>query len=162
MEQLRHFVCEDDLEWSAYSPRAGGIGVIELAGNIACRGGIIIQVTKTLVVFADGLDEDPFVQTDSYAYNAWVRGREKILRYDNAHRHRGHVDEYHKHTFDWTTGRETSCVCTGLAGLPTLGTVIREVEDWYSKMLEDLPQKDDCGSLDGLRDPETLELKPGP
>lgn len=47
------FVCSDSLEWAAVS------GSLTLAGEIACKGNIIISVWKLLVlVDSDGDSED--------------------------------------------------------------------------------------------------------
>ena len=158
MGGLLHFVCDDDLEWSAYSPMRGGQGVIALSGNIACKGEIVVQVQKTLVVFADDLDEDPYVQTDSYSYNAWVRGWETFLRYDNAHAHKGHADEHHRHECEWKSGLQIALTHVGEEKWPTLGAVIREVEAWHAEHRLELTAPDECASLDTIRNATDVPL----
>lgn len=76
------------LRWS-FSPRE-----IFLRGEIACRGGIVVTVGKTMTVKED------LVQTVAYAYNAHLRGHGNILRHDNAHARPGHPDDHHRHTLD--------------------------------------------------------------
>lgn len=138
MEQFRKigFVGDDTLEFS-FSPSTIGI-----AGEIACRGGIVVRVDKWLDVAEE--DDDPLVQTFSYCYNAFVRGYGNILRHDNVHTHIGHTDEHHRHSFDWETSEELSdspqwC---GEEGWPTLGEFIETVERWYWTNRLALPQPD--------------------
>lgn len=136
------FVVDDTLE---YEFLAGTFGI---AGEIACRGGIVIRVDKTLEM-AEGAD-DPLVLTFVYAYNAFVRGHGNLLRHDNAHTHPGHADEHHRHDFDWRTGEERpgSPTWVGAAGWPTLGGFIEELERWYWEHRDEFPDPDAAPRLD--------------
>ncbi|MBN8609164.1 MAG: hypothetical protein J0L92_01165 [Deltaproteobacteria bacterium] len=139
----RGFVGDDTLEWVAEP------GLLHLCGYISCLGGIVIDVRKTLSV--QSLDDDPQVQTEYYAYQAWVRGHHGILRYDSTHPHDGHLDEHHVHYFDWRTDEQTALRWVGAAEWPTLGQVIEEVERWYWESRDTLPAPDSYGSLVDLR-----------
>lgn len=128
MDQFRSggFVGNDTLAFDF-----GSSGTLSMKGEIACLGRIVIRVEKNLVLEGEG--SDPLVRTVDYAYNAWIRGRHNILRYDNLHRYEGHGDEHHKHEYDWTTGEQLvgSPSWVGVDNWPTLGQFIEEVQEWY-------------------------------
>jgi hypothetical protein len=129
-------------------------GVIELKGEIACLGNILITVHKTLIA-PGGMsrNKSDYVQTKTYVYNAAVRNCGNILRYDNVHIHSGHSDAHHKHEYDWRRDLERkpySPICVGIDGWPNLGEVIHEIREWYSDHAEDLPKRDSFPLL-GLR-----------
>lgn len=138
------FVGEDSLEFSFLEA-----GLLAIQGEISCLGDIVIRVGKTLIVLDDGT-VDPPVQTVLYAYNASVRGYGSLLRHDNAHKYRGHADEHHRHDFDWQTGKHLpgSPSWVGPHGWPTLGRFVEEVEQWYWKHREELPNPEGYGALD--------------
>lgn len=138
------FVCVDTLAWEAVA------GDLKLKGEIGCKGNIVIDVFKLFTVGPE--DENPFIQTYRYAYNASMRGYNTFLRHDNAHPFPGHPDQHHRHEFDWRTGEETpgSPRWVGVAGWPTLGQFIQEIADWYWKHRESLPAPDGVPTL-GLR-----------
>ncbi len=127
---------------------------IRLKGEISCLGGIVVTVDK----FLDILNEEetnPLVQTLWYAYNASVRDHGNILRYDNQddeYLREGHLDEHHKHLFDWRTGQEmgNSPVWIGRQGWLTLGDVLQEIQDWYWHHRSELPNPDEYPEI-GLR-----------
>ena len=151
MSGLSHFVGTDTLEWTSLRAAGSGVPLLVLAGKIACLGGIVIEVNKTLAVFSEGQVENPFVQTERYAYNAWVRGHRPFLRYDNTHRYRGHADDHHRHDMDWRTGRGTVSH-VGEAAWPSLAVMISEVEAWHADNHGALPHPAwELTSLEGLR-----------
>lgn len=79
MQQYRDggFVGEDSLRFvDCHS-------VLLLQGEIACRGLIVITVTKLIDYVTD--DADPLVQMEMYSYNVSVRGQGLAFRYDNQH-----------------------------------------------------------------------------
>lgn len=77
---------------------------IRLKGEIACSGRILVTVNKYLDILEESGD-NALVQTVSYAYNASVQGFGSIFRYDNQDDYfvanSGHLDEHHKHQFNW-------------------------------------------------------------
>lgn len=154
MEALksRGFARRDTLTWSS------GVNELQLKGEISCLGNIVISVDKTLEIISGDLSriDEAIVQTVDYEYNASVReigrGRGNILRHDNAHIHPGHIDEHHKHLFDWHTGKdaENSPTWVGVEAWPTLAEFVNTVEKWYHSFRDDLPQPDKEAAL-GLR-----------
>jgi hypothetical protein len=103
MEQFRaqNFVGHDNLEFTRYPTR------FFLRGQIACKGRIVIAVSKILEILVG--DDNPDVQTTMYAYNVSLHGAGNLFRYDNQHPEKlyeGHADPHHKHEFDWRTGDE--------------------------------------------------------
>lgn len=142
--QQREFLVEDRLAWIP------SVGEFMLAGEIGCRGNLIITVEKTLEVLEEG--NDPLVQTIEYSYNASVRSAGSFLRYDNAHPHPGHSTPHHRHDMDWRNNSEelpNSPVCIGY-DWPTLGEFLEEVEKWYWVHRDQLPDPDGIPKL-GLR-----------
>jgi hypothetical protein len=129
MEQLRSggLVLSDCLSFSGEEG-----GSISLTGTVQCVGGLQISVIKNLSIL-DGEGLDAVVQTDVYAYNAWVPGHFNLLRHDNMHAQPGHPDAHHRHEFDWRSGAELpgSPRHVGAAGWPTLADFIQEIADWY-------------------------------
>lgn len=134
-----------------------------LEGEIACQGEIIITVEKFLEILS-GEKDNATVQTVWYAYNASVRNRGTIFRYDNQdddYLRPGHLDEHHKHLFDWSTGQELagSPSWVGSNNWPTLGDVIQELEEWYWEHHSELPNPDNYPEL-GLRNaPPSLVVR---
>lgn len=129
------FVVEHNLEYR-FLP-----GVIEIEGEILCKGPIVIRVRKVLRVL-DGQsgDNDATVQTHRYEYNGYVQGHGTFLRHDNCHPHRGHRDHHHKHVEDWRSAREMNePIWVGRKDWPTLGAFIEEVERWYWDNYDQLP-----------------------
>ncbi len=146
MEQFRAsgFVAEDSLALSSYA------GVIRLKGEIACLGEIVVYVDKLIEERDDG--PDPLICTFKYTYNAWVRGHQSFMRVDNAHPHPGHQDEHHRHKMDWRTGEELpgSPAWVGVAGWPTLGEFLDDVQRWFWEHRGSLPNPDSHPQL-GMR-----------
>jgi len=144
--RARGFVSEDSLKFTFLEA-----DFLKIEGEISCLGDIVIRVEKTLAVLEDGTT-DPPVQTIWYAYNASVRGWNTFLRYNNLHRLPGHKDEHHKNSFDWKTEAHLSHSpeWVGIEGWPTLSQFMEEVERWYWKRREELPNPESYGAL-GVR-----------
>jgi len=116
---------------------------VTIEGEIACLGGIVVNVLKTLEVLrGEGLDA--VVQTVTYAYNASVRNGFNVFRYDNLHRFKGHPDSHHKHTYDWLTGEEVAETPepVGAEGWPSLTDVIVEAQKWHGDHYDELENPD--------------------
>ncbi len=80
------FIGEDTLEFNVLKR-----GVIELKGEIACLGNILIDVHKILILQSGNSNvRSDLVHTSHYSYNASVRGFGSIFLYDNAHPHHLH------------------------------------------------------------------------
>lgn len=126
-----------------------GAGLLAMAGEIACLGGIVVRVEKYLEVL-EGEAADAHVRTFEYQYNAFVRGRANILRYDNVHAYPGHGDAHHGHVYDWETGQQVpgSPFWVGEHGWPTLGEVLEELRTWYWTNREGLPDPDGYPALE--------------
>jgi len=145
---MRRFVenrilCGDTLQVDRYGD------TFWMHGNLGVPGQLIVCVDK-LILCLDA-DDDPEVQTDSYAYNVSVAGYNNVFRYDNAHVHTGHSDEHHRHAFNWRTGEQLadSPVWLGRQGWPTLNMVLQEAYDWACAHRLELPNPDDCPQLEG-------------
>jgi len=126
----RGFVGEDSLEFIPLNK------YFILQGEVGCIGGLILKVEKLIrVIEVDSSDLS--IQTAWYSYNASIRNSHNVLRYDNQDEdfgfREGHSDEHHKHVFDWQTGDELdeSPLWIGADNWPTLGDVLKELEDWY-------------------------------
>jgi hypothetical protein len=108
-------------------------GQILMRGHLGCPGKIAISVYKILDVTKDkGTD---WVQTNWYSYNVFVQNIGNVFRYDNKDEdfsfRPGHLDEHHKHVFDWKNDTEIKTIWVGVDGWPTLGEVIEETREWY-------------------------------
>jgi hypothetical protein len=139
MQSLRDagFVADDTIEVKAYPPKT-----LRMCGQIGCKGNIILTVDKLLERVSDG--DDPLIQTVTYSYHAAIRGGHNILRYDNQHVWKGHVDPHHKHNFDVQTGDELddSPIWIDIAKWPTLGEVLRELMQWHEQQYNLLADPD--------------------
>lgn len=114
---------------------------IILLGEIACRGQIVITVNKSIEII-EGSGENALIQTWLYEYNVSIRNYGNVFRYDNSHSRLGHLDNHHKHEFDWRikeTG-EGKVTWIGEDQWPTLGDVIEEAEKWYWNNYIELPE----------------------
>lgn len=127
-------------------------GYLQMRGEIACKGEIVIQVLKLLKV-THGIEgsQDAMIQTVYYAYNASVRRGGNIARVDNADHHSAHADRHHRHDFDLGNGEET-LRWTGEAAWPTLSDFIDEIELWYWDHRDQLEHPESFPAL-GLREP---------
>lgn len=139
MDQMRAdgFVGEDTLVLESI-----GAGLLVMFGEIACMGGIVVRVEKYLEVLeGEGLDAS--VRTVEYKYNAFIRGRNNVLRYDNSHSYPDHADAHHRHEYDWKSGKQPeSATWVGEHRWPTLNDVLEELRRWYWENREDLPKPD--------------------
>jgi hypothetical protein len=126
-----------------------GADMLTMIGEIACLGGIVVRVEKYLEVL-EGDALDAYVRTFEYQYNAFVRGRNNILRYDNTHTYDGHGDPHHKHMYDWKTGDPLPNfpAWVGESNWPTLGEVIEELRAWYWENRNELPEPDSYPELE--------------
>lgn len=148
MEQFKHegFIGCETLEFKALW------GALRLQGEIGCLGNIVIGVDKYIDIVG-GYGRTGTVQTKWYAYNVFIRNGYNIFRYDNQDQElfrNGHLDQHHKHLFDWRTGQEMpgSPVWIGEEGWLNLGEVIREVSDWYWIHKNELQYPDSFPELD--------------
>lgn len=116
---------EDQTEFSVIP------GAILLTGRIICLDGIEVDVLKSIGI-RSGTGMTAVVQTDSFTYNCWVRGRHNILRYCSAHAHRSYA---HKHIYDpFDRGREVECRELRTEDeIPTLREVIEELQAWHQE-----------------------------
>ena len=92
-------------------------------GEITCKHNITLHVDKILETrqVAKGRIQ---VRGFYYCYNASKKGKSNILRYDNAH----DFDDYHKHTYDTSTGKHAVRENLTRAQFPTLADVLDEIE----------------------------------
>ena len=124
MEDFRDsWVIDDSLEWIVEGPE-----YLRLRGDIQCEDGYYLHVDKLIRVKSDHQ-----AKALKYTYQAmWSDGfvERQIFRYDNAHPHKGHLDEYHKHTWNPLTEKEYPCAHIGYALWPVLSEVIQELQDW--------------------------------
>jgi hypothetical protein len=111
--------------------------LIRLRGPIVCLDGITLDVDKEIAIL-EGRGMNAWVQTRWFRYQAWVRGVHSILRYDAPHEHRPHA---HKHLYDtFGTGRELKVIeLVDEDRVPTLGQVIRELQQWHQANAARLP-----------------------
>lgn len=124
------FVESDGVE---VSPVPGGI---RIEGELACLGGIVIEVRKELAFLDD--DPDPLVRNAYYSYNVGVKGLGPIFRYDSPHL--THRPEHHVHRYDpfdqdapqRVDALESDEEC------PTLAEVVEEAQAWYYENMERL------------------------
>jgi hypothetical protein len=148
MGQLRAtgFVGADTLRLIAWP------SLLVMVGDIGCLGDLVVSTEKYLEIVTpdaspdDALagDGDILVRTLIYSYNASVRGRGTIFRYDNNHGRAGHADWHHVHRCDWRSSDDDGTVAwIGEDRWPTLGEVVRELMDWYYEHRNQLPTPDD-------------------
>lgn len=102
---------------------------ILLEGAIVCLDSITLEVVKEIGIIS-GSGMSGRVQTRSFRYHAWVRGAHNILRYESAHEHRRYAHKHEYATFG--NGLETALIeLFDEEEVPTLGEVLRELQDWH-------------------------------
>jgi hypothetical protein len=106
-----------------------GNGTIILEGVLECVGDLAIDVLKTIHILS-GSGPTARVQTETYSYNASLRGIGNVFRYDSPH---PHYPKHHVHRYDALT-RDTRGYVEDIEdeeNRPTLGDVLDELRDWY-------------------------------
>src|ERR1700685_871274 len=133
MAHLRRteFVGEDRL----HIDRVGS--QVSIAGQIGCKGCIVVDVTKDLVCEGDVDDPNPLVQTTSYSYDVLIQGHGNILRFDNFEHvplPAGHRDRHHAHVFLWPPIKDADGerIWVGADNWPTLGEVLFAALEWHA------------------------------
>ena len=109
-------------------PVTYGRDQVFINGTIFCKGGMELEVLKTLNIVRKHLR--PKVKTVYFKYNLKVKGLNNVFRYESAV---GHRPFPHKHVFDtWGDGEETQFIeYYSPSEVPVLDAVIQEARDWY-------------------------------
>ena len=125
------FVISEDLSFEPIN------GVIWLEGTIVCLGNIYIDVSKKIRILS-GEGADTIVQTETYSYNAVLANVGNILRYDSPHH--DHNQEHHVHRYDVLNDDKEGRLefIYDEEQRPTLGEVIREVQEWFYEHYDEL------------------------
>lgn len=94
-----------------------------IEGQIHCKNDVIVDVRKAF----DTREVDGRLQIRCfrYCYNAHLKGKHNIIRYDNSHRLR----DYHKHIFDITTGEQIKRISLSHRKFPLFHQVIDELSE---------------------------------
>jgi len=92
--------------------------------EVLCEGAIKLTVNK-LAEVSEGPPRR--ARTIKYSYNASTP-EGNILRYDNAHKHPGHLTEHHKHKYNGTGNEVAGSPChVGEDGWPSMHEVVEEL-----------------------------------
>jgi len=122
-------VINDSLTWNLSE-----FPVVILSGQIELRGGLILEVLKSLIVTNHTKKSRGQIQSQDYSYNLRRKGKKNsaIFRYDSWHVHakKGHEERFHKHVFD-INGKETEIIEFKLKDWPELSRVIDEANQYY-------------------------------
>ena len=99
---------------------------ISMEAIVYCLKDVILEVTKVFETKRMGPGGGRlYVRAFSYRYNAWIKGKHNILRYDNSH----DLDEYHGHRFNPDTGE-----------LLTRRTMPRDEFPLFAEVLDELQE----------------------
>ena len=124
-----------------------GSGIL-VVGRVECEAGIYLDITESWAV--NGSGPSAMVERRQYSYNAALRGRGNIFRYNSPHQ--DHNFEHHVHHFD-VLGGDTSggdpIPIYSVDQTPTLYEAIGEAERWYVTHVEELIQQPREKALDG-------------
>lgn len=101
-----------------------GFLYIVLEGKLYCGNNIIVSIFKMFETRLIGSGRFQ-VRCFSYSYNANIKGKHNILRYDNNH----DLDDYHKHEFDMRTGAQIARLSLTRNQFPLLSEVLDELEE---------------------------------
>lgn len=127
-------VLKDNLKWDLSE-----FPVVMLSGQIELRGGLILEVQKSLVVTGHSEKSKGLIQSQDYSYNLRRKNkkRSEIFRYDNWHAHtgKGHKERFHKHIYD-VDGKEIEVKEYKLRDWPELSKVIDEANQFYLDNIE--------------------------
>jgi hypothetical protein len=120
------FILENQLEWTVVPGRNP---LLVLEGELVCEAGVSVSVYKVLETRVNSRGR-PEVRGWKYSYNARFAGRHNILRYDNIHATETLAEEeFHRHDFDLSTGRELSVTLLHRHDLPVLSEFLNEVAE---------------------------------
>lgn len=119
------FVLSHNLRYDFYE--YSGETYLRISGQVVCLNNVLLEVEKYL----ETRRTRPgvlLVRTFSYRYNASVRGKGNVLRYDNGH----DSDEYHRHVFDLETGEQAEYQLLDRFHFPTFPQILDELEEMFS------------------------------
>jgi len=106
-----------------------GDTVVLLSGEVYCHYGIVVAVTKSFETrMVQGRLQ---VRGVSYRYNARIRGRHNILRYDNGHDES--PDEFHRHQYDLSNGTEIETRIITRYDLPVFDDILTELQQMFEE-----------------------------
>ncbi|GEM_PF-1756070 len=95
-----------------------------LDGVVYCHHNVVLEVTKIYETrVTQGRRQ---IRGFSYRYNASIRGRHTILRYDNGHPET--PDEFHRHLFRISDGEEIERRIITRYELPTFADILTELQ----------------------------------
>lgn len=91
-----------------------------------CPNAVVLEVEK----YMETRDANGrlLVRTFSFRYNAYIKGKHNILRYDNGH----DFDEYHRHVYDVQTGEQIISELLERSDFPVLSDILDELEKTFS------------------------------
>jgi hypothetical protein len=130
------FVLKDETTFSAIR------GAIVLLGRISCKGGIYIDVNKTLRILKEE-GENSTVRTERYSYNVVLHNSGNIFRYDSPGLS-GHKDEFvhhfshHVHRYDVLNNDKEGRIeiLSDEEDVPLLSEVIDEAASWFYQHID--------------------------
>jgi hypothetical protein len=103
----------------------GGELVVIYEGELQLPKGVTLQVRKAFQTKRMGPGRGSlYVRGYSYRYNAHIKGKHTVLRFDNGH----HPDEYHGHWFDIETGDEIERRVMSRDDFPVFSEVLDELD----------------------------------
>ncbi len=94
-------------------------------GEFSLPKGVTLEVTKAFETKRMGRGRGSlYIRGFSYRYNAHIRGRGNVLRFDNGE----DFEDYHGHWFDIETGEEISRVPMSRDDFPVFSEVLDELD----------------------------------
>lgn len=99
--------------------------LVRMSGEIYCLHNIVVGIEKYMETRRTSNGKLQ-VRSFSFRYNAKVRGKGNVLRYDNGHRDTPH--EFHRHVFDVNDGKQLRRDILTLEEMPTLAEMLDELQ----------------------------------
>ena len=97
---------------------------ISLAGDVFCHHNVVLEVDKQYATRIVGGRRQ--IRGLRYRYNARVRGRHNVLRYDNGHA--AAPEEFHRHFYRIADGEELERRILARHELPTFADILTELQ----------------------------------
>ncbi|MCL4553367.1 MAG: hypothetical protein M1305_07450 [Candidatus Marsarchaeota archaeon] len=99
-----------------------------MAGEVYCLHNVILEVEKYMETRRTK-NRRLQVRTFSFRYNARIKGKHNILRYDNGHW--WVPDEFHRHVFALDSGAELGVDRFTIEEMPTMSEILDELEAMF-------------------------------
>ena len=124
--KLAQYPFIEDLKLAFMEILCEGALFVGMEATMSLPKNVMLEVTKYLATDRRGPGRGRlYVRTFSYRYNAWIKGKHAILRYDN----NDDLDDYHGHWWDVETGEFLERRSMSRDEFPVFSEVLDELDE---------------------------------